>query len=717
METRKRNGLRVEFVQFDILRNDKKEGKRPMLDHLAKLVTKRPRLIIFIAILLIIPSIWGYLATRVNYDVLSYLPASAESVKGQDELEDIFHNAATSMLIIEGLPERDVVNLSEKIRNIDGVSEVISVRDIAGIGIPKDFLPKEAKDMFYSDTGSMMMIKYEHASAAEQTMQCIDEIRALTEKQGYLSGISVILRDLRMLMDREMPWYVILAGILAFLAMTITLESWFVPFVFLISIFLAIIYNFGTNVFLGEISYVTKAIAAILQLGVTTDYAIFLIHRYEEEKKLHHDNAEAMESAVKNAFVSLSGSSVTTIAGFGALCFMGLTLGRDVGLVMMKGVMLGVLTIVTVLPAMILVLDKPIHKWVHKIYTPNVENLSRFILKRKKRSIIIFLILILPALYIQSQTEIYYNIDKSLPQNLPSNLANNKLKEDFDMSSIHFIVMKEEVSSADMKVMIDKLEKVWGVKKVIGYERFIGPAIPDFFIPQSVKDVFKKDGRQMLMIISECKAASEEANEQIDELSRIVKYYDETGLITGEAPLTKDLMSTVNRDITITNILSAISILFIIAIVFRSFSLPFILVGCIEFAIFVNMGIPYLTGTVIPFISPMVIGAIQLGATVDYAILLTSRYHEERKIGVLPQAAMERAIHTSAKSIFTSALVFFMVTLGVACISSMEMIKSICEMLARGAVISAAVILMMLPPLLMQCDEIIKATTLSWDKK
>lgn len=687
-----------------------------MLDRLSKFVTRKPKLVIIIAILLIVPSFFGYIATAVNYDVLSYLPEQAESVKGQNELEEVFQNAATSMLILEGMPEKDVIKLVDQIRRIEGVGEVLSIRDIAGVGIPKEFLPEESRSMFYSEHGTMIMVKYENPSASIETMNCIDQIRNLARKQGYLSGVSVLLRDLRTLMDKEMPRYVILAGVLAFLAMILTLESWLLPIIFLLSIFLAIIYNFGTNIFFREISYVTKAIAAILQLGVTTDYAIFLIHRYDEEKENYEDKRDAMAVSMKNAFLSLMGSSVTTIAGFGALCFMQLTLGKDVGLVMMKGVVLGVLTVVTILPAMILVADEAIHKYTHKVKLPNIEKVSSFILDRRKRSIILFLFLFIPAFYIQSKTTVYYNIDRSMPADLPSNLANNKLKEDFNMASTHFIVMRDDLSSKEMKHLIDEIEEVEGIKHAIGYEKFVGPAIPDHFISQDVKDIFKKDGRQMLMVVSQYQAATDEVNMQIEEMEQILKRYDESGHISGEAPLTRDLQETVNRDIKVTNILSALSILLIVAFVFKSISIPVILVSCIEFAIFLNMGFPYLQGKVIPFISPMVIGAIQLGATVDYAILLTSRYQEERSGEEDIMIATKRAIHGSARSIFTSALVFFLVTMGVSMISTMEMIESICNMLARGAIISAVVILTMLPALLMTFDPLIKKTTLDWEK-
>lgn len=680
----------------------------------AKQITRKPKWIIVFAILLLIPAYYGADTTRINYDVLSYLPADKESVRGQDVLEFVFHNAATSMIIIDEIPEKDVLKLQEKIRKLDGVGDVVSIRDAVGLGVPKEFLPVAVRDIFYSEKGTILIVKYEEAAASEQTMKNIAQIRAMTDKQCFITGLSVFLTDLKNLVLSEMPRYVVLAVLLSWIVLTVCVESWLLPIIFLVGIFFGVAYNFGTNVFLGEISYVTQAIAAILQLAVTTDYSIFVIHRYDEEKRNFEDKRDAMAKAIVVAYKSLVGSSLTTIAGFGSLCFMDFALGKDIGLVMMKGVVFGVLTCVTILPALILIFDEPIHKYTHKTWIPTFEKLTDFILSHRKTAILIFLIAFMPALYLQSQTKIYYNIDRSLPRSLPSNIANAKLKQDFDMATSHFVILKDDIKAYKMKEMMDQIEQVEGIKNVVGYDRFVGPSIPDSFVPQKMKDIFKKDGLQMLMLNSYYKPATDEVNEQIKKVEEIVKRYDSSALVTGEAPLTKDLADTVNVDIKMTTWLSIVAIFVIVGFAFRSLSIPVLLVGCIELAIFINMGIPYLRGQMIPFVSPIVIGAIQLGATVDYSILMSTRFKEELNLGKDKKEAIRITTKECARSIITSALVFFAATTGVVFMSSMDIIKSICQMLARGAVISALVILFILPPLLYVSEELIHKTSYQW---
>lgn len=688
-----------------------------MLKLFSKIVTSKPKIIVTFALLLVIPCIFGYIATEINYDVLSYLPKDSESVQGQEVLEDVFNNASMSMVIIDGMSDADVLKTADKIRKIDGVSDVTALRDIVGIGVPKDFLPKDVKNMFYSDTGSMIMVKYSDPSASDRTFKAIEQIRETVRKQGYVSGLSVIIKDLRTLMGDEMIIYVVVAGICALLAMLFTIESYIVPFLFLLTLFLSIAYNFGTNVIFGEISYVTTSLAAILQLAVTMDYAIFLITRYDEEKQTSENKKLAMQKAVVESFTALAGSSLTTVAGFGALCFMKLGLGKDIGLVMMKGVIISIFTILTVLPSLILIFDKSIHKYTHKTLNPNLDKLTLFIEKRKVRSVIVFIILFIPVFYLQSRTAIYYNIDRSLPETLPSNVANNKLKTDFDMATVHFAVMKDNLTYFETKDMIKQIEQVKGVKNVIAYEKFIGPMIPENFAPEKLTQTFKKDGYQMLMIISEYKVATDKVNEQVRKISDILKTYDKNAKVTGEAPLTYDLKNTVDKDIKTTNLISALAIMLIVSFAFKSLTLPIILVSSIEFAIFLNMGLPVVTDTTVSFVAPLVIGAIQLGATVDYAILMTTRYREARYTGLRGDAAMTYAVKNSAKSIFTSALVFFSVTVGVSRVTSMEIVKDICIMLARGSVISAAVILVMLPALLAVFAGVIDKTTKNWSGK
>lgn len=675
-------------------------GRSRLLSRFSKILTRHPSVVTIIAVLLLIPSVFGYLKTKVNYDILSYLPKSLDSVEGEDVLENTFHDAATSMLVIDGMPDKDIAALKDKIKTVPHVNSCVWVNDIADLTVPKDMLPDQVKELFYSDHSTMMIITYDGSASSEETFAAISSIKKLTNKQCYLSGFSALQRDLKNLVDAEVPFYVLLAVALSLAAMSLCMESWILPFIFMLGIGIAVVYNMGTNIFLGEISYITKAIAAVLQLAVTMDYSIFLINRYDEEKSKFKDRRDAMASAIQSTFLSLAGSSMTTVAGFLALCFMALTIGRDIGIVMMKGVLIGVFSTVTILPSLILLFDKPIHKYRHRSLIPKFDRGAGVLIRHRKVLVALVLLLVGPAFYMQSHTPVYYNLDKTLPATLDSRVATEKLKKDFNMATTHFVILDNKLPSYKMKEMIADIKKLDGVKNVLGYDDLIGPAVPESFIPQDVRDIFKKDGRQIIMINSRYPAADDRENLQIDRITKITKEYDPTSQVTGEGALTKDLIEIAAHDFKVTGYISILLMLLIVAIVFKSISVPLILVSVIELAIYLNLGIPYLTGTVIPFISPIVINCVQMGATVDYSILMTTRFQEELKAGKNRMDAIKAASITSFPSIITSSLVFFCATTGVSWISKMEIISSICAMLARGAIISAIVIITMLPAIL-----------------
>lgn len=687
-----------------------------MLKKIANILTRKPKLVAMIALLLLIPAVLGYIATRVNYDILSYLPEDLESVQGERLLEEPFHMAATSMLIVEGMPAAYSNDLINDIRDLPGVSNAIWLSNAVGIQIPTDFIPAALRDMFYAGDSTMMIIQYEKSGAAEETMQAIQDVRALCNEKCFLAGFSVVIKDTKDLVDRELPVYVGLAVVLALAAMSLTMESVVLPFVFLGSIGIAILYNFGSNLFLGEISYITQAIAAVLQLGVTMDYSIFLYHRYREERLRHQDPRDAMAEAVVAAFTSLSGSSLTTIAGFLALCFMQLTLGRDIGLVMAKGVVLGVATVVLVLPALLLIFDSKIEKHKHRTLIPDFTTMNRFIVRHRRVFLVIFLLLFLPAVYAQNHTGVYYKLDEALPQDMDSIVANNKLKNDYDMATSHFVLLRDDLSATEMNELENAVKDVDGITSVLSYHAMLGTGIPDFFIPEALRDMLKQDGWQMMMVNSEYPTASDEVSAQLEEVGGIVKRYDPEALITGEAVLTDDLIVTSAVDFKVTNYISLAAIFLIIAVVFRSISMPVVLVAAIELAIFINQGIPYFTGTIIPFVSPTIIGCVQLGATVDYAILMATRFREELQDGKSREEAICIAATSSDASIITSSLVLFCSTLGVGTISEIEIISSICMMLARGALISAVISMFIMPPVLCVCEPVFHRTSLHWRK-
>lgn len=684
------------------------------MNKFGKWISNHTKIVLILTVILIIPAIFGIINTRINYDILSYLPQDLDSTKGQKVLDDVYSDAATSMLIIEGMKDKDVVELKDKIKNIKGVENAIWVDDALDISVPKDMLPDAVKNQLFNGDATMVIIKYNNSSASESTLNAIGEIKSMTNKQCFLSGMSAILKDTKDLADKETPFYVILAVIISLIVLLISMESTFVPIIFLVSIGIGILFNLGTNIIFGEISYITKALAAVLQLGVTMDYSIFLMHRYEEELTRFEDKKDAMSEAISTTMLSISGSSLTTIAGFLALCAMDLTLGKDIGMVMAKGVVLGVICSVTVLPALILTFDKLIHRYKHRTIIPNFDKLSKTVTTHYKVFIGIFLVLLVPAIFGSRNAKVYYNLDETLPKDMPSIVATNKLKDKFNMMTTHFILVNDNVKPYKIKEMTNKIEDIEGITSVISYDKLIGPAIPEEFIPKDIREIFKKGGYNLILANSEYKAAKDEENQQIDEIISIVKGYDENALVAGEGPLTKDLITTSDRDFKMVSVYSIIAIFLIILIVFRSISVPILLVAAIEFAIFINMGIPYYTGNEIPFVASIVIGTIQLGATVDYAILMTSRFREELRKGHTKQEAILIAVKGSAKSIVTSGLTFFGATAAVAMVSDMALIRSLCFLISRGALISMAVILLILPSFLLVSEGLINKTSIKW---
>ena len=677
-----------------------------------KKVVKYRVLILIIGVLLLIPSVFGYLNTRVNYDVLTYLPDNIETMKGQDILVNDFGTGAFSMFIVDGMEEKDVAELKEKIEKVDHVANVIWYDSIADISVPMSMLPDDIYDVFNSDTGTMMAIFFDEGTSSDGTMDAIAQIRKIAGKQCFLSGMSAVVTDTKNLAEKETPVYVLIAVILAVIVLGLTMESFFVPLLFMLSIGMAIIYNLGSNYFMGEISYITKALAAVLQLGVTLDYSIFLMHSYEEQQvRYDGDKKRAMAHAISQTFSSVMGSSITTIAGFIALCFMSFTLGLDIGIVMVKGVIFGVIACVTILPSMILCCDKIIEKTKHKPFLPDIGRISDKVTKRYLVYVVLFLLFLFPAIYGNNHTAVYYNLDETLPKDLPSIIANEKLKEDYDMNTTHMILVDSSVSSTDVNKMIKEMDKVDGVKWALGLDSLVGPSVPSDMIPESVSSMLKNDKYQLLLVNSEYKVASDEVNAQIKTLNKILHKYDKNGMLIGEGPLTADLIDITDQDFKTVSAVSIGIIFVIILVLFKSISLPVILVGVIEFAIFVNMGIPYYTGTKLPFVASIVIGTIQLGSTVDYAILMTTRYKRERNHGANKHDAITTAHRVSAQSIMVSDLSFFAATIGVGLYSNIDMISSLCILMARGALISMVVVIFVLPSMFMVFDKVIVKTS------
>lgn len=681
-----------------------------------KWIAKHRKLIVLLSVLLLIPSLIGISKTRINYDILSYLPNSLETVKGQDIMVDEFGTGAFSMVVVEDAKVKDVQKIKHKIEKVDHVKKVLWYDDLADTTFPKEMLPKKIRNVFFNKNATMMIALFDNTTSSDETMEAVSQMRHVVGKQCFISGMSGIVTDIKNLALEEMPIYVVIAAVMSLLVLCLTMESLLTPVLFLASIGIAILYNLGSNIFLGEISYITKALTAILQLGVTMDYSIFLLHSYEDNKvRFDNDKQRAMAHAVSNTFKSVAGSSVTTIAGFAALCFMTFALGMNIGIVMAKGVVIGVVCCVTLLPSLILIFDKWIDKTTHKSIIPDLSNASHFITKHYKAAVLIFLILLFPAVYGNNNTQIYYNIDKSLPQSLPSNVANKKLSDDFHMSNIHMVMLKSGMSAKEKSQMQKKIEQVDGVKWVLGMDSVVGSAVPTDMIPGTVSENLISPHYEMEFICSDYKTATDQVNRQIARINTIVKSYSKESMVIGEAPLTKDLADVTNVDLRNVNIASIAAIFIIIMIVFKSASLPVILVAVIEFAICVNMAIPYYTGEELPFVASIVIGTIQLGATVDYAILMTSRYQKERIRGNTKRKSIRIAHETSMLSIITSGLSFFAATFGVALYSKIDMISSICTLLARGAVISTVSVVCILPAMFMIFDKLICRTTFGMD--
>ena len=668
--------------------------------------------IFILSLLLLIPSAIGYINTRVNYDVLYYLPDDIETMKGQDILVDEFGTGAYSMFICEGMKNKDVAALKKKIEGVEHVSKVVWYDSFSDLSVPVEMLPDKIRSALFSDDSTMMFIIFETTTSADETMDAIGDIRKLAGKQCFVSGMSAIVTDTKNLAESEVAIYVLIAVLLSCIVLALTMESYLIPFLFLASIGIAILYNMGTNIFKGEISYITKALSAVLQLGVTMDYSIFLWHSYQEQRKLYgEDHKEAMAQAIAATIKSVVGSSITTIAGFVALCFMSFTLGLDLGIVMAKGVIFGVICCVTVLPSMIMIFDKALEKTKHKQLIPDFPKISEFLVKHHKAFAFLCVALFLPFAYFQANTAVYYNLDSSLPKNLESIMANEKLQEEYHMGAAHMILMDKNVSSKEKHKMIKEMEQVDGVKEVLGLESIIGPTLPESMIPQDIKDILESDNYELMLITNEYQTASEEVNVQINELNTILKSYDKNGMLVGEAPCTKDLIEITDHDFKVVSAVSIIAVFLIILFVFKSITLPVILVLVIEGAIFINMGIPYLTGTELPFIASIVIGTIQLGATVDYAILMTSRYEQERGSGKSKKESISIALESSIRPIMVSASSFFAATFGVGIYSKIDMISSLCLLMARGALISMCAVLLFLPAMYWIFDRVICATS------
>ena len=679
----------------------------------AKAIVKNRVLILIISLALMIPSVFGMLNTRINYDMLNYLPDDMDTVIGQDTLKEDFGKGAFSFIIVEDMPAKDVAALKEKIEAVDHVDTVLWYDSLADLSVPMELLPDKLYDAFNQGNATMMAVFFDSATSEDVTMDAIRDIRDIAGKQCFVSGMSALVTDLKDLCEQEEPIYVALAVACACAAMMLLLDGWLVPFVFLASIGMCIVFNLGSNYFFGEISYITKALSAVLQLAVTMDYSIFLWHSYNEQLQQNTDHNEAMAVAIHETFASVLGSSITTVAGFIALCFMSFTLGRDLGIVMAKGVLLGVIGCVTILPSMVLLLDKPLQKTRHKSLIPDMGGFAKGVCKHFPVFLVIFALLIAPAYYGYDKTndEVYYDMGQCLPEDIDYVIANSKLAEDFDISSTHMLLVDANLPTRDVRDMIDEMEQVDGVKYVLSLESVVGPLVPEDILPDSVRSLLNDGQWELMLINSEYKVASDAVSDQLDSLNAILKKYDDTGMLIGEAPCMKDMIDTTDHDFQVVNAVSIIAIFVIIALVEKSISLPFVLIAVIELAVFINLGLPHYFGQSLPFIAPICISTIQLGATVDYAILMTTRYKSERLNGNERKAAVYTALRTSAPSVIVSGLGLFAATFGVAVYSNIDIVGSMCMLMARGAIISVVLVLLVLPALLILCDGIICRTT------
>lgn len=683
---------------------------------IAEKICKHRKLILIIALLLLIPSIIGMKATRINYDILVYLPEDIETIKGEDILSEDFDMGGFSVVLLEDMSTKDIVKLEEKIRKIDNVEKVVSIADVLGSNIPVEMLPDDIKDKVYKDNETLMLVTFKEQISSVATMNSVEELRKITDEHCKISGMTATVLDTRNLSDSEVVIYVIIAVILCLIVLELALDSYVAPVLLLLNIGIAILYNMGTNIFMGQISYITKAISAVLQLGVTMDFAIFLYHSYMQEKEKIKDNNEAMANAISKTFVSVLGSSLTTIAGFLALCSMNLTLGKDIGIVMAKGVLLGVISVVTILPAMILELNNLIEKTKHKEILPKFTKVKNFVMKHYKAIVVAFLIILPVAFYGYQNTKIYYNLDKSLPTTLDSVVANTELKDKFDMTSMELLLVNKDMPDYEVNKMVEEIEKVEGIEWTLDYSKIGSMGVPKEALPEDIVSIFQSDKYQMILINSKYEMATDELNAQVETINQIIKKYDENAILAGEGPLMKDLVEISNHDFNSVNTVSIAIIFVIMIVVLKSISLPVILIAVIEFAIFINMGIPYYTNTVLPFIASIVIGTIQLGATIDYAILITTKYITARKEGKDKKEAIDGALGTSIGSIIVSGLCFFGATFGVGAYSKIEMIGSLCTLMSRGAIVSMVCVIAVLPSFLMIFDKLICKTTIGMRK-
>ncbi len=684
------------------------------LERFARFIVQKRAVVLIIAVLLLIPSVIGYIGTYINYDILSYLPEDLESIQGENTLEKDFHIASTAMITVEHMTAPDVMELKEKLAAIECVDKVIWADDISDVTIPHEMMPEDIEEFFYSGDATLLIVTFKDNSASLGTMNAMEEIKTVLQKNCFLGGMSAIVEDTKALADREMPLYVLIAVLLLLVVLFLGMRSTVVPFIFLMGIAFAIVYNFGTNIFLGQISYITQALATVLQLGVTMDFSIFLLHRYEEEKERGLRAEDAMVNAIQRTFASITGSSLTTIAGFLAMCTMSLALGADIGIVMAKGVLLGVICTVTVLPALLMVFDKAVHKYTHRTFIPKLKRASSFVVKHYRSILIAFIVLVIPFCLAQSKTDVYYTLLDTLPRDLVSIQGTDKLKETFNMTTTHFILVDDSLDNYQVREIARKLEALDGVEQTLAYEKFVGGGIPAEFIPAKITEIFQNGGRKMILANSSFKAGSKEQNQQLEKIQDIVKSYDPNALVTGEGAMTKDLIEVADTDFQNVNLTSILVVFLIVAVVFRSISIPVLLVAAIESAIMINMGIPYFTGTEIPFISSIVVGTIQLGATIDYAILMTTRFREERQNGRDAKMAAQIAVENCSQSILSSGLAFFAATIGVAAISKIQLIKSLCEMISRGALISMFTIIFVFPALLIVFSKLIEKTSYHW---
>lgn len=688
------------------------------MDRISKFIVKYRNKILLIAILLLVPSVFGYMNTKINYDILSYLPKDCESMKGQTVLDKDFNLASVGMLVTNDLPDKEVVILEERIEKIDGVKQVLWRDDVLDITFPASMIPDEIQKQIYSGNSTLLLVTFDEDTASTKTMNAISEIKRVSNKDCYLGGMSAIAEDTKDLANSEMVKYILIAVALSLLVLYLGLESNVAPLIFMLGIAFPIVYNFGSNLFLGEISYITQALAAILQLAVTMDYSIFLLHRYQEEKKKESNktNEDAMAKAITATFTSITSSSVTTIAGFITLCFMQLRLGGDIGIVMAKGVVLGVICTIFVLPSLLMIFDKPIEKYKHRTLIHELKKVPSFVIRHAKVLLIAAVCIFIPMVYAQAHVKQYYDLASTLPADLSSMMGTEQLKEKFNMNTTHFILVNDELKTKDIQSLCSEIEDVKGIENVLAYEKFVGGGVAKTFEPEEIKDIFENGGYKLIVANSDFRAATDDENNQLDAIHKILNKYDKKALITGEGMLSKDLITTTNSDFKVVNILSILAIFIIIMITFRSISLPLILVIAIELAITINMGIPFFTNTTLPFIAGIVIGTIQLGACVDYAILMTTRFREELYFQQDPKKAIHTAIEKSSPSIITSGLSFFAACIGVSMISRMDLISSLCELLARGALISVVSIIFILPAILLVFHKVIEKTTKRWPR-